>query len=415
MNELEYLKYNMSNRGVPSEYIVGTVNLLYNNAFNSTDKNLENDFVSAGYRNIFEEYSNQFYSITKYDLANQFTSTNVTTILNDYSNMSLLYGFDDPSYFTTDGSNNIVSPFVKDRSISDVTFIKTGTIPYDSTLKAITQTSSGFLTHTQAPFLKGNTLVAMAFRHSYDFSTWVGTQPTIQLLMKDSGQYFGFTEALTYTDTTFNALVNLTTKGRTIYEIGGHTILMLYSDGTTLYYYVNNVLKSSHTYTGTASDVRLTTGIMPAATQYPASTYLKLHEMRIYNKIYTDIDRTLLYNDLVSRYALDVINYPTVSNLSIVGTVSAGSTVTLSYTYNQNSAGTAGDFYVISGYYSSNLISTGVERAWKYLLGGTGKKNDLTMTVPSVTTGYYFHAFVIVYDIEGRTSKVMYGISSIIS
>jgi len=325
-----------------------------------------------------------------------------------------MYGFDDANYFTVDGSNNIVSPFIKDRSVSDVTFIKTGTVVYDPTIKAAVQNSSGFFTHTQAPFLKGNTLVVMAFRYKYDYSTYAGTQPTVQLLVKDAGQYFGFTEAVTYYDTTFDALVNLTTKGRTVYELSGNTILMMYTDGTTLYYYINGVLKASHTYTGSASDICLHVGIMPGASQYPASTFLHLHEMRIYNKIYTADERTLLYNDLVSRYALDVVNYPTISNMAISGTVSAGNTVTLSYTYNQNSAGAAGDFFVISGYYSSNLISTGVERAWKYILGGTGKKNDLTMTVPSVTTGYYFHVFIIAYDVDGRTSKVMYGISSII-
>jgi hypothetical protein len=335
------------------------------------------------------------------------------TILNDYTNMSLLYGFDNASYFTTDGTN-IISPFVKDRSPSDVTFVKTGTVPYDTTLKAATFTSSGYLTHTSAPFLKGNTLIALAFRHKYDWGSWSGSFATVQLLYSAVGLYFGFTASSTYTDTIFNALVNLVAKGKTIWEIGGQTIVMFVSDGTTLYYYVNNVLEASHTYTGSATDIRHIDGIMTTAAAYPQSTYLKLHECRIYNKIYTADDRTLLYNDMVSRYNLDTINYPTASSLLINGTVSAGSTVTLSYTYNQNAASAAGDFFVISGYYSNNSLST-AEMAINYLTSPTGKKNDLTATVPSVTIGYYFYMLLIVYDDQNRTSKTLYKASAIIT
>jgi hypothetical protein len=335
------------------------------------------------------------------------------TILNDYANMSLMYGFDDANYFTIDGSNNIVSPFVKDRSPSDVTFNKTGTLPYDATKKAVSLTASGILTHTNAPFLKGNTIIALAFRHVFDYSTFRTMSPTVYPLYKDGSYYFGYTEANTYVDNMFNALGNSATRGRTVYEIGGHTVVMWVTDGTYLYYYINNVLKSTTAYTGTATDIRGLTGIMPFLNNFPNASVMYLNEVRIYNKIYTSDERTTLFSNMASRYSLDAVNYPTASGLSIVGTVSAGNTVTLSYTYNQNGASAAGDFYIIYGWYYNASLSA-AESAWKNTILTGSTKNSTSMTVPSVTTGYYFYAMLIVYDNQGRTSKLPYKISQVI-
>lgn len=335
------------------------------------------------------------------------------TILNDYANMSLMYGFDDPAYFTTDGTN-IVSPFVDDRSPSDVTFNKTGTVAYNSAKKAATLSLSGILTHTNAPFLKGNTIIALAFRHEFDYTGFTSMSPTVYPLYKDGSYYFGYTASSTYVDNMFNALGNSTSRGRTVYEIGGHTIVMWVTDGTTLYYYINNVLIASAAYTGSASDIRGLTGIMPFLNNFPNTSFMHLHEVRIYNKIYTSDERLTLFNDLASRYSLDTTNYPTASGLSIVGTVSPGNTVTLSYTYNQNGASAAGNYYVLYGWYYNNTIATTAEKAWEYATLTGGVKNSVTMTVPSVTVGYYFYAFVFVYDDQGRTSKLPYKISQII-
>lgn len=338
-----------------------------------------------------------------------------TTILNDFKNMSLLYGFDNPNFFTVDGSNNLAT--VKDRGPIDVTFTKTGSLAYDSSKKSIKLTSSALLSHTRASFLKGNTLVVLAFRQKYDFTNWNGSLATYRLIYDGATAYHtAYINSASYQDTMFNALATDAYRLKPVYEIGGHTIVMLMTDGANLYFYVNNVLKYTKSFTGSASDIRGITALIFAATELPASSEVNLHEVRVYNKIYSAPERLTLYNDIISRFNLDVTNYPTASILAINGTVRAGETVTLSYTYNQNGASAAGDFFVIWGWYY-NALSVGgghdpAEYSWGNVIVTAAKKNDLTAVVPSQPAGYHFFAHLIVYDDQNRTSKTVYKVSA---
>jgi len=71
MNTLAYLKYNMLSRGYSTIDVTNTVNLLYNTAFKLIDKNLENIFISNGYKQIFEEFQDELYAISQFELINQ--------------------------------------------------------------------------------------------------------------------------------------------------------------------------------------------------------------------------------------------------------------------------------------------------------------------------------------------------------
>jgi hypothetical protein len=71
MNNLEYLKYNMASRGYSTTDITNTVNLIYDNIYNGSDRNLENVFINSGYKNIFEEFNEELYNITQIELINQ--------------------------------------------------------------------------------------------------------------------------------------------------------------------------------------------------------------------------------------------------------------------------------------------------------------------------------------------------------
>jgi hypothetical protein len=336
----------------------------------------------------------------------------VITILNDTANMSLYYGYDDPTYYTVNGSN--VLTFTKDRSPIDVTFAMTGSIPLDPAKKSIKLSSSTLLSHTNAPYLKGNTIIVAAFRYKFDYDSFTNAFNTIYSLYRDGTIFMGYTASSTYQDKAFDALIDDAFRRKANYEMNGHTILMWVTDNTTCYFYINNVLKYSHTFTGSASDVKGIYGMFPFANNFPQASECNLHEFRIYNKIYTVGERTTLFNDIATRYSLDTTNFPSATSLVINGTASTGQIVDLSYTYTQNSASGAGDFFIIWGTYANNSLSTG-EYALSYMTVITGKKNVLSTTLPTITSGQYLYALLILYDDQGRSSKTLYRASKVIS
>lgn len=320
---------------------------------------------------------------------------NAETALTDTTNLLALYQMDAASKVTVSGSN---ITRLRDQSAMGVDALVIGAAVYNEAGKYADLPIDGSSKITMTPITVntgGLTIVLaarfmpLAARDAIFFQKADGGS----MLKADFNNAFydgyggrGFNESAGYTNG--HALVQ------------GDCIFVIVYKENMMRIYLNNVLVDNRSITYAA--LVKVISVLFGETYTGNRQAKRLYEFRVINKAYTDTALIgQLYSDIISRYALNTSVFPTASNVLISGTPSVGSTLTLNWTYNQGSAGPAGDYYI----------------EWKYRNGTTyilqygtllsRVDNSNTATVPNAV-GQYIQARLLLRDNEGRCSKVLY-------
>jgi len=183
----------------------------------------------------------------------------------------------------------------------------------------------------------------------------------------------------------------------------GECVIIFSVSETDFKLYINEELiaASSTAITGAALNLNAIFGAWSTAAR---NIFCKnLHEYKILYNYYDNIADQLA---AITAYAenvfgMDFDNFPTASDVVITGTHGVGDTLTLTWTYNQDGAGTQGDYYIEWKYRSvnTNIMSSGTHIDIN--------KNDATLVIPSIS-GMYVQARMCVLSSDGLASRHTY-------